>query len=767
MHNFVNEDQKEVVLVGGGHTHALFLKMWARMPIQGVRLTLISPDVLTPYSGMLPGLLAGHYSHEDSHIDLSRLCKYAGVRFIQTAATGIDAKTKAIHFANRPSLRYHIASINSGATPDLTVPGSAEHSISIKPISKLFRRWEDMLKQLNQSASKANQIVKIAVVGGGAAGVETIQAIQWRLAQELGRQPKKIQLTLFQNGEGLPENFPKAIQRAFQKRFKQLGIAITDNFHVEKLELNESAQEAYRLTSADQRTAAADFVFWCTQARGAAWLADSGLPVDTKGFIKTNSYLQVIDHPSTFACGDGATITTQIRPKAGVFAVRQAKTLYNNITATLLNQKLTPHRSQRRFLSILTGGAQWAIASKGRVSFPLLWPHLIWKWKRSIDQSFMDQFSSLTSNNRSAGMQKFKALPDQEDSNKMRCGGCGAKIGGMLLTDTISQLKPIPNDSILIGLDQPDDCAALEISSNTVLCQSVDVLRSLVDDPFLQGKIAAEHALSDLFAMNARPHSAQAIVSIPFADELVVKNDLQQLMAGAVEALNKHGCTLIGGHTSESAELSVGFCVNGFADRSAIARKSKPNSGEVLILTKPLGTGTLFAAHNQLEAKGAWIDRAIKSMLLSNSSAAKIFAAFGASAITDVTGFGLIGHLREMISSPALNAEIHLTKLPALDGAIECISRGLVSSLHSENRKYQRLLQYRQGTAEHPGVELIFDPQTSGGLIATVAKDRAQQCIRALRESGYGEAQVVGRVFASVDSTDGCRDGKIDLTLTP
>lgn len=761
MHNLGTEYKKEIVLIGGGHTHALFLKMWANMPVQSVRLTLISPEVLTPYSGMLPGLLAGHFSYDDSHIDLSRLCKYAGARFIRAAAIRIDANTKTIHLTNRPPLRYHIASINTGATPDLAIPGSAEHCISIKPISQLFRHWEAMLKQLKQQTRNNKPAIKIAVVGGGAAGIETIQAIRWRLVQEFGDQSKIIPLTLFQNGQGLPQNTPKAIQRAFKKRFEQLNIAAVDNFYVEKIEPIEAPAGRYQLTSSQQQTEYADFIFWCTQAKGAKWLADSALPLDSQGFVETNSQLQVIGYPETFACGDSATIINQARPKAGVFAVRQAKTLHKNIIATLLKKKLSSHRSQRSFLSILTGGDQWATASKGRITLPLIAPHLMWQWKRSIDQSFMNQLSNFTNTGPNGSMQTPKALPASTEPERMRCGGCGAKVGSALLKQTIAQLTPVTNDSVLVGLDQPDDCAVLEINTNSVLCQSVDVLKSLVDDPFLQGKIAAEHALSDLFAMGAQPHSAQAIVSLPFADELIVNNDLQQLMAGAVETLNQHKCTLIGGHTSESAELSIGFSVNGLVDRSILLRKSNPCDGDLLILTKPLGTGALFAAHNQCEAKGEWIDSTTETMLLSNRAAATTFKTFNATSMTDVTGFGLVGHLHEMIAPSALNAEIQLNKLPILQGAIDCVSRGFVSSLHVENKKNLRHLEYVQNACKHPSAALIFDPQTSGGLMATVAKDKAQECIKALRDNGYKETQIIGRVYNSENKRNELRESKI------
>lgn len=731
---------KEVILIGGGHTHVLFLKMWADMPQENVRITLISPSVLTPYSGMLPGFIAGHYTYDQSHIDLSRLCQLAGVRFIQAAVVKIESKKQTVHLSGRPPLYYDCASINTGITPDTTVRGSAQHSIPIKPISELNRHWQSLLSRVTDKTI-ASAAIRIGVVGGGAAAVEFIQAVAWKFSKEPTVSEQEIQLTLIQAGAGLPENYPSAVQNSLKRQFQKLNIKVAEHFSVE--EVRESDDGGYDLISKNRSIITLTDVFWCTHAKGAQWTAESDIAIDDSGFIKTNNTLEVIDANCVFAVGDCATIVSDPRPKAGVFAVRQARTLFRNLLAKLDNRALVQHKSQASFLSILTGGSQWAVASKGRFAIGAVVPHWVWLWKRSIDQSFMDQFLSHPKRKK-MNMPKNSTRDNSSNADKMRCGGCGSKIGSTILARVLDGLAPISKESVLLGVSSADDCAVITPSENKHLCQSVDVLTALVSDPYIHGKIAAEHALSDLFAMGAKPHSAQAIVALPDSSEVLAENDLRLIMAGALDVLNHHDCALIGGHTSEAVELSVGFSVNGFIETESLIKKTTPQAGDFLILTKPLGVGMLFAAHNQAQAKGVWIEKAIDSMLHSNAAAADIARQFDARAMTDVTGFGLLGHLLEMLSDSTLSGEINLDTLPLLEGAIDVCALGVLSSLDPQNRKQDRHLLVQ--CHNHPKLPFLFDPQTSGGLLIAVEQGNAQACIEALKIKGYTEAKVIGRL---------------------
>jgi selenide,water dikinase len=231
---------------------------------------------------------------------------------------------------------------------------------------------------------------------------------------------------------------------------------------------------------------------------------------------------------------------------------------------------------------------------------------------------------------------------------------------------------------------------------------------------------------------------------------------LEQMMGGAVEVLNAAGCTLVGGHTGEGQELALGFALSGLVDIGAqgqlqgVLQKGGMQTGDVLILTKPLGTGTLFAAHALGQARGRWVEAALDSMCQSSQTAAQIVQTHGATACTDITGFGLLGHLVEMARASSVDVEIDLNALPALDGALECLQMGTTSSLHSANARQGQAIANADSLSAAPEAKLrlalLFDPQTAGGLLASVSTERAQDCVSALRAAGYAHSAIVARV---------------------
>ena len=336
----------------------------------------------------------------------------------------------------------------------------------------------------------------------------------------------------------------------------------------------------------------------------------------------------------------------------------------------------------------------------------------------------------------------------------MRCGGCGAKVGSTVLTRALGALHAVERDDILIGLRSPDDAAVVRIPPGKAIVHSVDFFRSFIDDPYTFGKVAANHALGDLFAMGAEAQSAAAIVTVPPGLEAKVEDDLRQMMSGAVDVLSEAGCTLIGGHTGEGRDLALGFAVNGLIDETLAGamRKGGMRADDVLILTKPIGTGTLFAAHARLQARGAWIDAALQSMYQSNRLAARCLIDHGATACTDVTGFGLLGHLVEMTRSSSVDAELDLATLPVLEGAEQTAAAGILSSLQPANIRLRRAIRGQAQMQRHPRYALLFDPQTAGGLLASVPADRAGACLTVLRARGYAHATVIGRIRLQSDA---------------
>jgi selenide,water dikinase len=330
---------------------------------------------------------------------------------------------------------------------------------------------------------------------------------------------------------------------------------------------------------------------------------------------------------------------------------------------------------------------------------------------------------------------RMAADPDAD----MRCGGCGAKVSAEVLAGALASL-PRGNSPDL--LDGPDDAAVMRPPAGQLLVQSVDHFRAFIDDPFVFGQIAAAHAVSDLHAMGARPWTALAIASVPYGPSGKMRADLAAMLQGATEVLRADGCALVGGHSAEAAEPALGFAVTGLADPSAILRKCGLRPGDKLILTKPLGTGIVLAAHMRGEARADWLLAAIASMRTTNAAAARIALAHEPAAGTDVTGFGLAGHLKEMLDASGVAAVLWPSAIPSLPGAMELAGAGIASSLAPDNARW---------LGDRPGTALLVDPQTSGGLLFGLHADRADACLAALAASGV-QAAIVGEAEAGAPS---------------
>jgi selenide,water dikinase len=330
----------------------------------------------------------------------------------------------------------------------------------------------------------------------------------------------------------------------------------------------------------------------------------------------------------------------------------------------------------------------------------------------------------------------------------MRCGGCGAKVGATVLTRALSGIEPVVRPDVVVGLEAPDDAALVDVGGKELSLQTVDYFRAIVDDPYTLGKIAANHALGDVYAMGGEPQTALAIATVPYGLESKVEADLSAMMAGANEVLRDARCALVGGHTSEGAELALGFAVNGLVPAAAALRKGGLEPGDGLILTKPLGTGTLLAADMRGKAKARWVMAAIAHMVQSNRKAAEILRRHGVHAATDVTGFGLLGHLIEMVRASEVDATLAIERVPLLEGARDTVALGIFSSLQPQNVRLRRAIGDLAAVSRHPLYPLLFDPQTAGGLLAAVPFAQAERCVAALRSAGYAGAELIGFVSA-------------------
>jgi len=318
-----------------------------------------------------------------------------------------------------------------------------------------------------------------------------------------------------------------------------------------------------------------------------------------------------------------------------------------------------------------------------------------------------------------------------------------------VLQDVLNQLPNTEKQEILTNFSSAEDAALIQLGNNKVLLQSVDQIKAFINDPWVFARIATNHCLSDIYAMGCKPHSALAIVGLPFASKEYSQSELRQLMLSCSETLKEQNCSLIGGHSAESEDLTFGLSVNGFTTEDKVLCKNGMQKDDVLILTKPLGSGTLLAADMRSKASHSNIQGALNAMAISNQEASSILVKLKATACTDITGFGLAGHLLEMLAKDRIEVSINLDEIPIMDGAVNSLKQGIFSSLHEDNRTVSSYISSHSNLSKMPKYEILFDPQTSGGLLASISSDLAEICVNQLIGAGYQSTRIIGRVLCS------------------
>jgi selenide, water dikinase len=301
--------------------------------------------------------------------------------------------------------------------------------------------------------------------------------------------------------------------------------------------------------------------------------------------------------------------------------------------------------------------------------------------------------------------------------------------------------------NVLVGFDTADDAGVYKISATQALVQTVDFFTPIVDDPYIFGQIAATNSLSDVYAMGGRPLSALAIVCFPDKGDLDV---LQQILAGGLSKMMEAGCTVIGGHSVRDPEIKFGYAVTGTIHPEKIWANASAQVLDALILTKGLGTGVISTAIKQGKAQQSWIDAASRSMTTLNAVAAEVASSgkFVIHAATDITGFGLIGHAREIAAGSGVSLRIDSAKIPLLEGALDCVRAGLIPGGLKNNRDFAEcMVSYGPSVPEEIRT-ILFDPQTAGGLLLSVARSDAQALLAALRHAGVPAVEI-GEVLPS------------------
>jgi selenide,water dikinase len=367
-----------LILAGGGHAHVEVLRRFGRNPPDGVRVIVISPDTHTGYSGMLPGLIAGHYTWEDSHIDLRPLCDRAGAEFLPTRVEGIDPADRRVHCTTGQTYEFEVLSLDIGSTPDLrSVPGAVEHAVPVKPVSEFLESWGNVTARC---AGRSTGRPRLAVVGGGAGGVEIALAMRHRCRRADPADEPEIALVT----DGLVPTHASSARLLLERALAEHRVTLVRQGRVTQIMPGE-------VQCASGEPVPADFVVWATGASAPAWIGQGGLQCDHRGFVAVNDHLQSTSHPSAFAAGDIATMVSRPLPKAGVFAVRQGPLLAENLRRHLAGEPLLTYRPQRRFLSLISTGDRHAVASYAGLSWQGPW---VWAWKDRIDRRFVRKYDT-------------------------------------------------------------------------------------------------------------------------------------------------------------------------------------------------------------------------------------------------------------------------------------------------------------------------------------------------------------------------------------
>ena len=657
------------------------------------RITLVSSNSASLYSGLVPAHIAGLDQRDQISINVRWLAQQARVDFVQAEIIGLQPDGELL-LNYRPALQFDRLSLNVGA---ITNRQHFQQAISIKPL-------EAGLKAITQQDPKTDNPSPepFRIVGAGLAGIELAFSLRQRWPNR-----KLILHTKY-----------SSLDKSVIQHLQQAGIAIR----------SEPAPDTAN-------------TLLCTGSRAPSWLEASGLPCDDKGRIKTDATLQVMGHPKIFAAGDCAVIEHHQRPASGVWAVRASNPLANNLERLSRQQPLRSWRPQQRALQLL-GCPMPGQTPSAWLIWGSIWagPHRwIWRWKRHLDQRFMDMLQPNDS--------MVSAESDSEKTS-MACRGCAAKLPAAPLEQAlqrcgIGELSQRPEDAQPIGTSE---------NGATVL-SSVDGFPALIPDPWLNGRLTALHACSDLWASGARATTVQAIVTVPAIDHNHQVELLSQTLAGVRSALKEQGAELIGGHTMESRQPSetpsaldcqLSLSVTGQTPMGAKPWSKGPiQAGDVLLLSRGLGSGVMFAAAMQGRCDPWHLDACLRQ--LGTSQHTRLHELFKLQAeepgcihaCTDITGFGLLGHLNEMLAaSPATCVDLWIEKIPSFEGALDLLKGGLASTLAPSNRRALAKLGSRVRAIQHsedvsnnldPGLEaLLVDPQTCGPLLVSCASATAR-----------------------------------------
>ena len=703
----------DLVLIGGGHSHLSVLMKLSKRPINGNRITLITNEIDTPYSGMIPGYIEGIYSWRDSHIDLYRLCLKLNVRFIHAEVERVSAYEKEIYFKDRPKIKFDVLSINTGIqSNNREIKGAAKYCLPVKPISKLT----------NNFLNKITNFKSIAFIGGGAGSVELALAIKKRFLNI----NQDIKITIITGKRGLLSTFPQKTKLTSLKTLEKFKIDIIEYKRV--LEVKPK-----QIILSDKSILKIDKAILSTNSMTPKWLAKSDILLTKDNYILVNKSFQT-NYKYVFASGDVIDFNNQNLKKAGVFAVRSGKPLAINIRKFILGKKLVEYKFNKNYLALIGTSKRSAIATKYNLTFN---SRFFFYLKKYIDQNFIKKFSdfrirkkftldALKTDVLNIFVKHKEKITDENDI--MQCKGCAAKV-------PLNALKQaLPKDIVSTSED------AVSVPGHPELYQTVDMISSIITDPFLLGKIAANHSISDMVSVNSKIRSAMMILQLPLSKTEINSRDLEQVLLGANEIFKTIDCPLIGGHTmiGKDKDPIIGFSILGQKQKKIKIMKNrrKIKTKDLLILTEKIGSGLIFAGINNYLIDSYFQTDVIKQMIKGNLNFGKISNQLNILSMTDITGFGLANHLLNLIKrdNSKTGLTIYPNKIPLFEGVNECLNKDIKSSLFESNYDIaQKDIIYKRDKSKLDNI--LYDPQTVGGIAFIIPQEEKYKHFKVLKEN--------------------------------
>ena len=699
----------DLVLIGGGHSHIMLMMELSQKPIQGNRITLISKEIDTPYSGMIPGFIEGIYTWRETHIDLYKLCFKLNIRFIHSEVLEISAINKEIILKQRPKIKFDVLSINTGIkSNNKTIKGALKYCVPVKPISKLSDNFLTEIKKNNN----------IAFIGGGPASVELALGLQKRFKNK----KSNFKISIITGKNGLLSSFPPKTRKVAKQTLQNTQINV-----IEKVEVIEVKKD--KLLLSNKTKLKIDKSILSTNAMPPEWIKKSDIILNPDNFIIVNDKFQT-NYNYIFAAGDVVDFNNQNLSKSGVYAVRSGKPLSKSIRGFIQKKTPVPYKFNKNYLSIIGLSNGLAIATKYNFTFTSRFCFLL---KKIIDQQFVKKFNNLSVKKYSNFSDLLKIFYKLKKTNtnipsyRMQCRGCAAKVDFNALKNTLP--KNIINTS--------ED--AINIKDYPNLYQSVDMINSIVSDPYLLGKIAANHAISDVIAVNSKLISALMILQLPFSNTEINSRDLEQVTAGANDVFKLTGCSISGGHTmiGKDKDPVIGFSVMG--EKKTIISNKIPNKlkiNDILILTEKIGSGIIFSGINNDIIDSYYQIEVLNQMSEGNINFSRISDKLKTLSMTDITGFGLANHLLNLIKrdSGKTGLTIYPDKIPLFNGVKEALSKKVRSSLFDKNfNTAQKDLVYNRDTKLID--EILYDPQTVGGLAFIIPREEKVNQIKILKEN--------------------------------